>query len=170
LPQIEQALGVTLAQLAALFKNETALYVRQGTPIPEITLVSKVDDTKQAFATIDKLATRAGGFAGGGAPKSVDVGGVTAKELTIGGRFSLFYAAFDGKLVITSAQTGITGLRESGPRLADDATFKDAASAAGMPDSTSGFVYVNLKDSIPLIESAAQLGGQTIPSNVGGNL
>jgi hypothetical protein len=72
--------------------------------------------------------------------------------------------------VITSAQTGISGLKESGPRLADDATFKDATSAAGMPDETSGFVYLNLKDSIPLIESAAQLGGQTIPSNVGGNL
>jgi hypothetical protein len=170
LPQVEQALGVTLDQLAALFKNEVALYVRAGTPIPEITLVSKVDDTQQALATIDKLATRAGAFVGGAAPKPVNVAGVAAKELTIGGRFSIFYAAFDGKLVITSAQTGISGLKESGPRLADDATFKDATSAAGMPDETSGFVYLNLKDSIPLLESLAQLGGQTIPSDVGGNL
>jgi hypothetical protein len=170
LPQVEQALGVTLDQLAALFKNETAIYVRQGTPIPEVTLVAKVDDEQQAFATVDKLATRAGGFAGGGAPKSVTVGGVAAKELTIGGRFSIFYAGFDGKLVITSAQTGITALRDSGPRLADDATFKDATSAAGMPDATSGFVYANLKDSIPLIQGVAQLGGQSIPSSVGGTL
>jgi uncharacterized protein DUF3352 len=170
LPQLEQALGVTLDQLAALFKNELAIYVRQGTPIPEITLVSKVESTQQAMATVDKLATRAGAFAGGGVPKTVNVGGVTAKELTIGGRFSLFYAAFDGKLVLTSAQTGISGLRDGGPRLKDDATFKDATAAAGMPDATSGFFYVNLKDSIPLIESVAQLGGQSIPGSVGGNL
>jgi hypothetical protein len=170
LPQVEQALGVTLDQLASLFKNETAIYVRQGTPIPEITLVSKVDDTQVAMATIDKLATRAGAFAGGAAPKTTTIDGVTAKELTIAGRFSIFYAAFDGKLVITSAQSGITGLKDGGPSLADDATFKDATSAAGMPDATSGFVYLNLKDSIPLIENVAQLGGQAVPSEVTGNL
>jgi hypothetical protein len=170
LPQVEQALGVTLDQLAALFKNELALYVRQGTPIPEITLVSKVDNTGQALATITKLVTRLGAFTGGAAPRSVNIAGVSAKQVTIGGRFSIFYAAFDGKLVVTSAQSGIADLRQSGPRLKDDANFKDAKSAAGMPDSTSGFIYVNLKDSIPLIESAAQLGGQTIPSEVGGNL
>ena len=170
LPQVEQALGVTLDQLAALFKNETALYVRQGTPIPEITLVSKVDNTQEAMATIDKLATRAGAFAGGGAPTTTTVDGVTAKELTVGGRFSIYYAAFDGKLVITSAQSGITGLRDNGPRLGDDATFKEATSAADMPDATSGFVYLNLKDSIPLLENVAQLGGQAVPSEVGGNL
>src|SRR5438105_1459672 len=170
LPQVEQVLGVTLDQLAALFKNELAIYVRQGTPIPEITIVSKVDSTQQAMATVDKLATRAGAFAGGSAPKSVSVGGVSAKELTIAGRFSLFYAAFDGKLVITSAQTGISGLRDGGPRLKDDPTFKDAISAAGMPGATSGFFYLNLKDSIPLLESVAKLGGQTIPTTASGNL
>jgi hypothetical protein len=169
LPQVEQALGVTLDQLAALFKNEVAIYVRQGTPIPEITLVSKVDDTRAAMATVDRLASRAGAFAGGARPKTVNVGGVTAKELTIGGRFSLFYAAFDGKLVLTSAQTGITGLRDGGPRLKDDATFKDATSSAEMPDSTSGLVYVNLRDGIPLLEGLAQLSGQSIPSSVSGN-
>jgi hypothetical protein len=90
--------------------------------------------------------------------------------MTIRGRFSIFYAAFDGKLVVTSSQTGITALRESGARLASDSAFKDATSSAGMPSSNSGFVYVNLKDSIPAIESLAQLSGQTIPSSVGGNL
>src|SRR5205085_2219365 len=82
----------------------------------------------------------------------------------------LFYAAFDGKLVITSAQTGISGLRDGGPRLKDDPTFKDAISAAGMPSATSGFFYLNLKDSIPLLESVAKLGGQTIPTTASGNL
>ncbi|HEX6699553.1 MAG TPA: DUF3352 domain-containing protein [Gaiellaceae bacterium] len=169
LPQIEQALGVTLDQLAELFKNEVAIYVRQGTPIPEITLVSKVDDTRAAMATIDNLATRAGAFVGGSRPKTVNVGGVTAKELTIGGRFSIFYAAFAGKLVLTSSETGITGLRDGGPRLKDDATFKDATSAAGMPDSTSGLFYLNLRDGIPLLEGLARLSGQSIPSSVSGN-
>ena len=53
---------------------------------------------------------------------------------------------------------------------ATDPVFKDAISAAGMPDATSGFFYVNLKDSIPLLESLVQLSGQTVPSTVGGNL
>ena len=39
-----------------------------------------------------------------------------------------------------------------------------------MPDQTSGFLYVNLKDSISLVEGLARLGGSTLPAEVVDNL
>ena len=39
-----------------------------------------------------------------------------------------------------------------------------------MPDATSGFVYLNLKDTIPMLESLAGLGGTNVPSEVSANL
>src|SRR5262249_48642937 len=50
---VEQLLGIKLSDLGTLFSKESALYVRSGSPIPEVTLVSKQDDPQQALATID---------------------------------------------------------------------------------------------------------------------
>ena len=169
LPQIEQALGVTLDQLGTLFRDEVALYVRQGTPIPEITLVSLVDDEANARSTLDRLGTRLGAFAGG-APQATTVDGVAAKRLTVGGRFAVFYAVFGGKLVVTTAATGISGLKDGGQKLDDDSAFESARSVSKLPDSTTGFVYVNVKDAIPVLQGLGQLGGTQLPSQVSGNL
>ncbi len=35
-------LGLKLADLTSLFKNEVALYIRAGTPLPEFTLLLEV--------------------------------------------------------------------------------------------------------------------------------
>jgi hypothetical protein len=169
LPQIERALGVSLDQIGALFRNEVAIYVRQGTPIPEISLVSLVDDEAAARATLNRLTTRLGALTGG-APKATTIDGVAARQLVVGGRFSVYTAVFDGKLVVTTAPGGISGLRDGGQKLTADPVFKSAKSAAKLPDSTTGFVFLNLKDAIPLLQNLAQLGGQQIPSQVSGNL
>lgn len=168
-PQLEQALGMPIERVASLFRNELAIYVRPGTPIPEITLVSLVDDEAAARSTLDRLAARLAGL-GGGRPQATTIDGVAAKRLTVGGRLSIYYAVFDGKLVVTTQSSGISGLKDGGQKLEDDDVFKSAKSAAKLPDSTSGFLYVNLKDAVPLLQNLAQLGGQQIPSQVGGNL
>ena len=170
LSQLEAAAGVSIQKIAELFSGEGALYVRTGAPLPEITLALNEANEQSALSTIDTLATRLSGLLGGGkAPQPTSVAGVTVKKLDFG-RFSVFYAAFGGKLVVTDATTGISGLRESGPKLADDAVFKEATKAAGMPNRTTGFLYVNLKDAVPVIEGFAQIAGQKIPQVVADNL
>ena len=167
--QLEQLLGIKLGELGSLFKQEVALYVRAGSPLPEVTIVAQEDDPQAALATLDKLAGRLAGPAGA-APKATTVDGVPAKEFVVGGRVSIFYAALDGKIVVTDSEAGIRDLRGSGPKLKDDAVFKEAQKASGMPDQTTGFVYVDLKDSIPLIESLVRLAGIQVPADVDANL
>jgi hypothetical protein len=170
LSQFEAATGVPIDKIVKLFGGEGALYARTGTPLPEITLALKEVNERDALSTIDTLASRLSALLGGGkAPQPTAVDGVAAKKVDFG-RFSIFYAAFESKLVLSDATTGISGLKESGPKLADDPVFKEATKAAGMPDRTSGFVYVNLRDSIPVIEGFAQLAGRKIPQVVAENL
>jgi hypothetical protein len=167
---LEQLLGLKLSDLGALFKKESALYVRSGSPIPEVTFVSQQDDPQQALATLDALVTRLGGLFGGAQPQPTTIDGLPAKKIVVGGRISIFYAALKGEVVLSDSEAGIRDLRSSGPKLKDDVTFSDAQKAAGMPSETSGFLYVDIKDSIPLVEGLVQLAGQSIPAEVDANL
>lgn len=169
LAQAESFLGLSVRDdLLPLFSQEGALVVAPGTPIPAVSLVLQVGDEQKALAVVDKLAGLAGGF-GGGLPSSAEVAGVQAKELSVG-PVSLYYAAFDGKLVVTSASQGISGLRDTGAKLADAPGFRAAAEAAGMPEETAGFAYVDLKSAVRLGEDYARLAGTTIPPDVSANL
>jgi hypothetical protein len=169
IPQAGQFIAI-LKQLGPIFGHENAFYVRPGAGIPEITLVAQPDSPQQGIAAIDKLIATLAQTAG--APlktKPLTVGSVKAKELNLG-RFSIYYGVLGGKLVVTDAQQAFQDLQAGGQKLAADPTFKEAQQAAGMPGQTNGFVYVNLKDSIPLIESLAQLGGSQLPADVTANL
>jgi hypothetical protein len=165
---IQGALGISVTELGDLLGGEAAFYVRQGAPIPEITLAVTVENEQQAMTTIDRLAQRLAQFAGGVAPTTTRIGDVDAKQLTIQ-NFAVYYAAFDGKFVITSATTGISELSGGGAKLKDDETFKAASEAAEMPDETAGFLYVNIEDAIPLLEGFAQIAGQPLPPQARAN-
>ena len=167
-PTIEGALGVTLDDLAPLFANEGALYVRQGTPIPEVTLVLGVDDEPGARATLDTLAGKAAALVRG-RTGTTTVDGIEARYVDIQG-VRISYATFDGKLVLTSGPFGIRELRDGGDSIADDSAFKNAADAAGYDGDTAGLVYVNLEDVLPLVDSLSALGGQPLPDEVRANL
>jgi hypothetical protein len=168
--QLESMLGVSIEEdLAPLFAHEGAFYVRPGAPIPEFTLVLDVDDTQQAVATVDKLVEGLRAFSSEvPEPRDTEISGVTARELPLGFPVSLFYAGFDGHLVVTSARSGIADLRADGERLSDDPVFQDARDAADMPDETTGFAYVNLQDLVPFILGFAE--GGDLPEEVRSNL
>ena len=164
LKQFEMSLGVQVAPLLALLKGEVAFYVRPQAPIPEVTLVLETTDEQSALSTVDKMVRRL-------TPKitSAQQGGVTVKSANFGS-FTVNYATFDKKLIITSGDQAIQAFRSSGSKLPDAKAFKDARSAAGSPDKTDGFLYVNLKDGIPLIERYAGLAGSAVPGSVLQNL
>jgi hypothetical protein len=150
----EKALGALLDEVIGLFKGETAITVRQGLGgKPELTLVVSVADETAAKTTVDKLATLAGAFAQN-APEAVQIAGVSAQKLSVG-KTTLYYAVFDGKVVVTNAESGISGLRES-PRLADSQGWRAAADAAGLPDQTAGLLYADVPKLLPLLDALSR--------------
>jgi hypothetical protein len=172
LARVEHELGVSLEEdVFPLFAGETAIYARPGLFIPEVTLVTEVEDEAAAMATLDKLLAGLDEYLPGvSAPTEVEIAGVTAKEIPITPPIALYYAAFDGRLVVTSSKDGISSLREDDDKLADDEDFQDALEQAGMPDETSGFAYVNLEQAIPYVLGFAEQAGDQVPPMVRENL
>jgi hypothetical protein len=169
LARIEAELGVSLEEdVFPLFSGETALYVRPGFLIPEVTLVTQVEDESAAMATLGKLVAGLREYLPGAQQvQDVEIDGVQGKEMPISPPFSVYWAAFDGHLVVSSSRDGIAQLRKHDDRLADDGHFNDALENAGVPDETNGFVYVNLHDAIPYVLG---LVGGSVPDVVRANL
>jgi hypothetical protein len=165
--QLQQKLGVTFDQLLSLLGGEVAFYARQGVGIPELTLALAPQDPSSALATLDKLAAHLAAMSGGKIEPGTQ-GGHPVKTINLG-KFQIHYGKVDGKLLITSGPSGIADYGQ-GDHLPDSADFKEAQDVAGMPDSTGGFFYLDLKDALPLLEGLASLSGQSLPSSTTDNL
>jgi hypothetical protein len=152
-----KALGSLLDETIALFRGEGAFYVRPGSPA-EYTLVLEVADEQAAASTIDRLAILLSALTQQ-VPEPVTVGAVTAKKLTAG-KLTLYYAVFGGKLVVTTSESGISGLEQSGGRLAGSQAWNDAKAATGMPRETAGIVYADVPRTLPLLAKIKALPPQ----------
>jgi hypothetical protein len=113
-----------LGGVTDLLSGEVALYVRPG---PAVTLVAEVEDEQAALATVKSL-----------------VG-------LVGGKTPLVYDAADGLLAVSTSQAELDALRGGGPRLDQDDRYEAALDAAGMPEETAGFGYVDLRAALPLL-------------------
>jgi hypothetical protein len=170
LARLEHELGVSLDEdVFPLFAGETALYVRPGLFVPEVTLVTQVDDEQAALSTAGKLveALRIYGL-DTQSPRITTIDGVQATELPLAVPVSLYYAAFDGHLVVTTSRDGIAELRNDDDRLADDPDFKRALDEAGVPDETTGFGYVDLQAALGYV--LGFMGGEGASPQVRANL
>jgi hypothetical protein len=161
--QVEQALGVSYERVfSTLLSGEFAFYARSGVGIPELTLAFDPKDQSAALATLDKIAAKLG------QPEPGAQGGHPVKTINLG-QFAIHYGAVDGKVLVTSGVSGIADYGQ-GDSLEDSEDFKQAKDAAGLPDSTSGVTYIDLKNALPLLESLASLSGQSLPSSTTENL
>jgi hypothetical protein len=124
-----------LTEVTGFLSGEIALYVRPG---PTITLVAEVEDEAAALATVEALL----GLAGGQAP--------------------IVYDAFDGLVAVSNSQAELDALRGDGPRLDQDDRFEEALDAAGMPDETSGFGYVDVQAALPLLAGLEGPGAESM--------
>jgi hypothetical protein len=171
LAEAERVLGVSIEDdLLPLLGGEGALAVYPSPLIPTVTLAVEVDDEARAAATVDRIVARLAGQGPGVETRETEIAGVPAKEVRLEEMFAIYYAAFDGKLVVTTTAAGIEGFRDEGTKLAEDERLKDATEAAGMPDETAGFVYVHADEAVALLEGVAALQGENIPSDVRENL
>ena len=60
-------------------------------------------------------------------------------------------------------------VRDGGESLEDDTAFREAKEAAGLPNETAGFVYVDLEEAIELGTSFARVAGESVPPDVEAN-
>ena len=164
----ERMLGVTLEEVSSLFNQEMVLWVRPGAIIPEVTLVLEVDDEAKARATVDRIVAAAGSL---GQVRSSPrrVGDVDATQLDLG-QFGILYAAFDGKLVLTTQPSGIEALTGDVDRLVDADGYKDAVEAAGVPDDENVIMWVDMERALGLVETLSALGGNSIPPDARANI
>jgi hypothetical protein len=169
LDSLTQQLGVDISSLVGILQGPLIAYVTQGTPIPEVTLAAVPPDAAGASNAISALMTKLV-LKNGGSIKKVAVAGVQLNTVNVG-PIALYWGTYDGKLVLTD-NPGALGNLKNGPssKLLDNSTFKDTASSAGMPDQNQGFLYVDAKDALPLIEGIATIAGENIPADVQANL
>jgi hypothetical protein len=165
LKRFEASLGVRYDDVLDLIRNEIALYVRPGALIPEVTLVLEPNDVSKALSTLDTVAEHIAAMTGG----KVEPGAHGEKTVNFG-QFAIHYGETGGKIVITSGANGIADYGASGERLPDSADFKEAKDAAGMPDTTGGVVFIDIKNLVPLIQGFASLAGGNLPSDTFDNL
>ncbi|MGH3023704.1 MAG: DUF3352 domain-containing protein [Gaiellaceae bacterium] len=161
LGMVEGLFGLSLEEdIAPLFAGEGAVYARHGALIPEVTLVTRIEDEAAALETLDGLVARLGIYFPFARPERTEVDGVEVREIALSAPFKLSYAAFDGLLVVTTSSEGIADLREDEDRLADADAFEEALDRAGAPDETSGFAYVDLEEALPLLFGLAEAGNE----------
>jgi hypothetical protein len=141
-----------LAELDDILGGETAVYVRSGLPIPEVTIVTQPDDTKlaeQSLADVLKTLRAAGAGTTGG--------GLNLASIPV------YHDVAGGQLIISTSQQGIADFRSAGPKLSSDPSFASAVKTAGMPEQTTGFIYANLASVVPLVQLIGPALGLSFP-------
>jgi Protein of unknown function (DUF3352) len=164
--QLERLLGISLEDVVGLLRGEVALYVRPGSPIPEVTLISKPDSPDAALQTLDRAITRIGVMTGN-APKRTTIGGVEVRQFDYD-EYSFFYGVRDDALVVSTSTAAFRD--SSGASLQDDPAFSAAADAVELPDDETALLYVNIRDSVPTIEGLARAAGDPVPPDVSATL
>ncbi|HET7648465.1 MAG TPA: hypothetical protein VFK17_07840 [Gaiellaceae bacterium] len=147
LPVTSAPLLGALGKVAQTLGGETAVYVTPASPLPAVTLVTESSDPEATVSAIEQALADAG--------KSASGSGLG----TFLGALALSHATVGSDLVVSTSQQQVDAFRSGGAKLADDSAFRAARSASGMPDRTTGFVYVNLKDAASALSGLSSLGG-----------
>jgi hypothetical protein len=145
--------AATLAsELDSILGGETALYVRPGLPIPEITLVTQPTDTATATIALTQVLKTLKQTIGAAKPGGIDLSSI-----------QIVHAIAGGQLVISTSQQGLADFQSAGPKLSSDPSFKSAEQAANMPGQTTGFLYANLASALPLLQTIGPFLGLNVP-------
>jgi hypothetical protein len=171
LNQFQQALGFDVKDdLLPLFSKEGAIAVYGGDrATPDILFALRVDDESKATKLLERLAAFAG--LANIDVRPITVNGATGKAfLYPEDNLTINAVVGDGKVLVSNSRGKIEDALGDGAKLSDDAVYKEALDASSAPDETSGFVYANLKVSLPLIFGLAGATGDSVPPEVRENV
>jgi uncharacterized protein DUF3352 len=172
--QFQQMFQVPLDKVIGIFDNEVALYVRPGSPIPEVTMLLEAPGDEPAeepvFRRVDALMetlTRLTPAQPCHAPTVED--GVTVTCIDFG-EVAIRYAGFDEKVVVTTGRSPVAELRSEGPKLPDAVDYRQARKAAGLPSENAGFLWIDAAKAIPMILGFAEAADEPVPAELRANL
>jgi hypothetical protein len=154
-PASGSPLGAAVEKVAGTLGGETAVYVSPGSPLPSLTLVTHPADPQAVLGALNDALSAVGSAAGGPS------GGFGLGSIL--GALTLSHAQVGTALVVSTSQQAVDVFTGDGPKLSADGTFQGAQQASGMPDETTGFVYADLKDAVPLVQGLAALAGAQSP-------
>ncbi len=162
---LDRSLGISTGTLARALAGEGMLYVRpaaRGATIPEVTLLAKPASPRRAATAVDAVMRHLA--PPGTAPEPTTVDGAPVKRLELGA-VDVYYGSVGDRFVVTDSAGEIARLHAGGGRsLADDRRFRDARDAVGLPEKTSGWVYLDARRALTLVEDLAELGGERVPA------
>jgi hypothetical protein len=162
-----QQLGFDVGALIDVLHGPVIAYVRPGLPLPEVTLAARPPRPAEAAKAVGGLIQRFAHPQGPPVPTQVDGGTLNKLDL---GAVAVYYGVDAGTLVVTDSANALAELNGSVGHLSGDGVFKEAKDAAGMPDSTGGVTYVDIKNLLPLVEGFANLAGGNLPADTVDNL
>jgi hypothetical protein len=145
--------GVPVQALADALGGQAVAYVHAGLPFPEVTIASKPKDPEQAMRDVGRLIVKLAKPKSGPVPITVD--GVTLQDVPLGA-LDIYYGTFDGTLVVSDSTTSVSALRASGDKL----------QVPGLPDKTTGFLYLDVEHALPAVKAFAKLANQTVPARL----
>jgi hypothetical protein len=133
-----------IRDLAAVLEGEGILYVGGGGLVPQVTLLSRVDDEEAAVAAVGRLLDRF----------SV---GETGEGRGRIGLVDVAFGARDGLVAVTTARAGLGVLDAVAAPITGDPRFRAATERAELPARTAGFVYAQADELAPALSLAALL-------------
>jgi hypothetical protein len=134
--RVERALGLSVAELAPALRGEGVFFVTQGALLPTFVLEVEAQQPEAAVRVLRRLAAKS-----------------TTLPLTVSRR---------GNRVFLS--NGLPLQAAPGPRLVDDASFKDALAAADTPEEVTWLAYVDLPRLLPVAQALFEVLGGGKPS------
>ena len=94
----------------------------------------------------------------------VEIDGTEVLQLSSQG-LTVNVASIEGRLVLTTTEAGIADFGGS-DTLKDDARFAASADAAGLPDETGGFAYVDIAGLLEMVTSESFLGSSELVAQI----
>ena len=166
---LERRTGVDLnAQILPLFRDEAAISIVAGSPVPIVTIVARTRDeqrTREALARLQLPLARllqapgAGQVPGQGSTgavsafQPVNIAGADAYQLDVQPGLSLVYTVRDGKLIASTSGLGVEAALEAKNRLTDTDVFKIA-----VPDREGRITSLVFLDFNQLLGLGEQVG------------
>ena len=142
--QLEQGLGLRLADLAALAPNGGVVFLRGGEPVPTVTLLAPRGTLMAARRIVTELDP------GAAAAEPAELDGVPLQVVHFGA-LDLYYGLFEGTLVVTD---------DPQLRLHDVAALEPE----GLPEETAGWLYLASERGLSALENLAALAGTHLSS------
>jgi hypothetical protein len=170
LAQLELGLGLSLEEdILPLLDGETAvaLFGRSGDQPVSGLVATEVEDDAEALETIDQILERARLFEPSLAVEEATIEGLDARRVVVDGEVMVTYAAADGVLGFATQEEALAGLADQEAPLSEDEEYRATRDAAGAPDETAGFVYMDTQRMLDLFLAAI---GPNLPVDLGANL